>query len=395
MMYSPQHYELVAGQSYLFFAKITDRPGVFRQIRDSHTMKGDEGVTRTLDARPLAGLSIHDAHWFEISLQLTNGTPSNSLYAIQQFNGMSRAGAQDFFSSDDFPRSEVLKSLSPLIEHTNEAVALAALRCFRTEQRATDLLRPHIDTLMKGADNAPTVPRRVAAISALSGAHLSVVSNALVRWSDDVSEEVRSQALELTPDYPGGLTERILSKHASDPSPAARAAVARAIGRGKFYALLPTLEKFLAERGEPVERFSQESINGLRQNGISANTNGLVSSSAAYALLNFDVADVGGILRANLSNEYFKAALCAISPRKTPLACAMNLPTCWNGSSTRRIRAEDSIRIGNAGGVCRNISVRCQTGRSPTGRKTVICARWKMPARLAHPSRQEFTNFTG
>src|SRR2546430_2105484 len=64
--YEPQHYTLEEGQSYLIFGTDTAAPGIFRQIRQSHTAKADEGVTRTLDARRLNGLPIKEAHWLEL-----------------------------------------------------------------------------------------------------------------------------------------------------------------------------------------------------------------------------------------------------------------------------------------------------------------------------------------
>src|SRR5204863_8184401 len=79
--YAPQHYTLETGQTYLILATNTDVPGLFHQIRQSHTTKADEGVTRTLDARRLNGLSIKEAHWLELNLLLTNGPGSNTLYA--------------------------------------------------------------------------------------------------------------------------------------------------------------------------------------------------------------------------------------------------------------------------------------------------------------------------
>lgn len=78
-MYSPQHYDLETGQCYLIFAVKTDHENEFRQIRFSHTGKEDEGVMRTLDARPLDGLSVKEAHWQESALPLHSANPTNQL----------------------------------------------------------------------------------------------------------------------------------------------------------------------------------------------------------------------------------------------------------------------------------------------------------------------------
>src|SRR5208283_1167441 len=107
--------------------------GEFRQLTP-HAFRHDEGVIRTLDARPLGSLSIKEAHWFELNLLLTNDTPSNSLYAIQQLDSLSKRcqRVDDWWHSDDFKRETVLKALFPLVSNANDEVAVAALNCFQT-----------------------------------------------------------------------------------------------------------------------------------------------------------------------------------------------------------------------------------------------------------------------
>jgi len=53
----------------------------FRQI---------DGVIQTLDDRPVNGLSVKEAHWFELNLLLTHGTAGNSLYGIQKLDSTSK-----------------------------------------------------------------------------------------------------------------------------------------------------------------------------------------------------------------------------------------------------------------------------------------------------------------
>jgi hypothetical protein len=303
--YSPQHYELETGRSYLVFASRAERAGEFRQLRKSHTMKADEGVMRTLDARPLTGLSIKDAHWAELNLLLADAAPSNTLYAVQQLNALSRRCGREWGQSDDFARDLVLRTLSPVCTHTNDETAILALKCFQAGPGCEALIAPHAELLVRIADGAPTPARRVAAIAAFSGTKLTLVSNALSRWLGDGAESVRVQSIASLPDFPGAFAHEQLRKLATDDSAKVRAAIADAIGNGQFAELLPTLKVLLTDpvgRPDPVAPLTVEQI----QAGGRSNIEGDVHTSAGYALMKFDVEQVRDILKANLSDVAFR-----------------------------------------------------------------------------------------
>ena len=134
----PAFHQFEPGQSYLVFAANLDRsdkyyalppgtvsqPDAFRQIADI-PRADDDGVIRTLDDRSLDNLSasyawmthsieewrhptllVKEAHWLELNLLLTNSASSNSLYALEKLDQMSRAGRNDdrWRRSDDFKR---------------------------------------------------------------------------------------------------------------------------------------------------------------------------------------------------------------------------------------------------------------------------------------------------
>jgi len=347
-MYMPQHYELEPGECYLLFAMKLDRPGVFRQMRMSHTGKEDEGAMRTLDARwlddlppvveepfvrpPGAGAQtsalVKDAHWSELALLLGDPDPTNRLYAIRQLDELSLVckdhdPMSHFEHTDDFNREAVLKALRPLLTESNDAVALAALNCFRAGSECAGQMEPYADALVQLAGQWPVPARRVAAITALAGTKFPVVSNALPQWLADGSEDVRSRAVLLLPDFPGAFSEAALRARAADPSPKVRTAVADAIGNGRLVSLLPTLTNLLADpvgRPNPLPPLTLGALqDGERASGLNGygtvglmdasgwgENNGDVHTAAGYALLKFDLGQVKDILTANLNDEGFR-----------------------------------------------------------------------------------------
>jgi hypothetical protein len=309
--YSPQHYELAAGQCYLIFAVKADH-GEFQQIRMAHTGKEDEGVMRTLDDRPLEKRAhfvrtVKEAHWFEFNLLLNDTAPTNQIYAVQQLDAMSRKGGQDWGHTDDFQRADVLKALLPIVSNANDEVAIAALKCFPTGPENSGLTAPFTNTLVEIASQGSTIPRRVAAIAAFSGASFPSVRNALPQWLGDASEDVRLQAVLLLPNFPGEFSEHTLRERASDPSPKVRAGVADAIGNGKIEALLPTLQKLLSDPvglTNPVPPLTTAELQGGGR--VWGSNNSDVHTAVGYALLKFDVRQVSDILKANLNDEGFR-----------------------------------------------------------------------------------------
>jgi hypothetical protein len=126
----PPHYNFETGQSYLVFAEKTGNPDEFRQL--SPMLKSEtDGVTRTLDSRPLPRLTVKEAHWLELSRLLTNQVPTNALYAIQRLNVMSDSCLDPWGNTGDFKREAVLEALLPLVAHSIDRVAIAAIGCFQ------------------------------------------------------------------------------------------------------------------------------------------------------------------------------------------------------------------------------------------------------------------------
>jgi hypothetical protein len=336
----PSWYQFETAQNYLVFAAKLDRPEKLYTPPPDATNRPSEyrqlyrdGVTRTLDARPLAGVSIKEAHWLELNRLLTNASPTNSLYAIRRLNDMSQ-GCVDFWRhTDDFKRPAVLKAVLPLITNANHQVSVSAIGCFDVGGSHIDLfgelgvwpggwmpmvrecsdatpecvatVAPYADELIAVANSASSSLRRAAAITALSCTRFPAVSNSLARWLVDSAVDVRAQAVLLLPDFPGELCERGLRETSSDASPIVRAAVADAIGNGKFEALLPTLESLFA--ASPVRTNSGPwPHKGIQGGGYFAEVSSDdVHTSAGYALLKFDVNQVASILKTNLSDEAF------------------------------------------------------------------------------------------
>jgi HEAT repeat protein len=317
----PANYQFEPGKAYLVFAASMDKPdnyytgipggtnppGVFRQLAGI-PLRDDQGILRTLDARPLAGLSVKEAHWFELNLLLTNRVSSNALAAIRLLNLMSTNGARAWGHSDDFPRAAVLKALSPLFTAADDAVAVAAIQCFQAGTPGAAEIAPYLNELSRMASESPSVGRRVAALAAFSGTKFAAAGNSLPQWLRDPAAEVRVQAVLLLPDFPA-LAEPALRERAADDSPAVRAAVASAIGNGKIASLLPTLAQLLADGGGQGR---PGTVGHPGQNELHA--------SAARALLQFDVEQAGALLKANLGDAEFRAEyLCKLAERDAGL----------------------------------------------------------------------------
>lgn len=147
---------------------------------------------------------------------------------------------------------------------------------------------------------------RAAAIAALSGTGFSIVSNSLPQWLGDSSELVRAQSVLLLPDFPGEFSDQLLRKLATNSSPKVRSMVANAIGNGKVQQLLPTLMQLFSEPPD-----STNSEPSLTTQELQAGTDlwsqdaGDVHACAGYALLKFDVDQVGEILKTNISDKGF------------------------------------------------------------------------------------------
>jgi hypothetical protein len=351
----PAFHRFDAGQSYLVFAANLDRadkyyspptgtasqPNRFRQVAD-FPRADDDGVIRTLDARPLPSVSFKQAHWLELNLLLTNSASSN-LYALEKLDQMSLAGRSDdrWRRSDDFKRPDVLAALLPLVTNADEQLANRALACFGTEPNHLAQLEPFLQALIEVADNAPTPSRRPAAIGALSGTHFAAVSNSLAQLLADKADTVRATAVGLLTAYPGPFAEAALRHAAEDRSPRVRAEAANAIGNGKIESLLPVLKTLFSHPiglTNPVPRLTTEQLQAGGR--VSGGNNNDVHTAAGYALLKFDVGQVGDILKANLNDEGFRPQfLCKLAEKDT---CPW-LTNLVEMLQLRRIRVEQEV----------------------------------------------------
>ncbi len=262
----PSHFLFEVGNSYVIFAAKADKPDYLyspssNNIANSHEfrqpMQG-EYAFRTLDSRALGSLSIKEAIWNELNRLLNSGIATNSLYAVQHLNMMSKSCLDSLGHDDDFKREEVLKAVLPFVASDDDQVAIYTIGCFQlggntgtfvtdqggwmpvlhsgfeSQPECVALVSPYAATLVDVVNKSSSVQRRVAAIAAFSCTQFSIVSNSLPQWLEDADEQVRAQAVLLLPDFPGEFSEQLLRERAADPSPKVRSMVANAIGDGKL-----------------------------------------------------------------------------------------------------------------------------------------------------------------
>jgi hypothetical protein len=321
----PATHKFEVGQSYLIFAARMDKPdnyyspeagatnlpGVFRQIADVPN-GGSDGVMRTLDARPVAGYSVKEAHWFELNRLLNDTNPTNVLYAIDKLDGMSLKGEpyEEWRRSDDFKRGRVLDALLPLMQNKNEQVAIRAINCFEETSNASVVLKPYAIALIKVANKGQSPARRLTATSALSGTDDKAVSNSLAQLLKDSDENVRLGAIRLLPRFPSEFAEQALRDAADDKSANVRSVVADVIGGEKYERCLPVLVKLFQDpvgRDKLIPPTTMEYLQaGQRWSNI-----GDVHTAAGYALVKFTPAQVSDILKTNLNDPGFHISFVA------------------------------------------------------------------------------------
>jgi hypothetical protein len=310
----PSWHQFELGQCFLVFGVNLDKPAYLYAPPPNTTNRTGEyrqtfrdGVIRTLDDQPIAKLPVKEAHWLELNRLLADANPSNSLYAIKHLDGMSKACGphDDWPRTGDFKRSDILRVIRPLLAHTNEAVSIAAIGCYRVGFPCATQLVTHADALIAIASQGPTIARRVAAIAAFMDSRLNVVRDSLPLWLDDASEEVRAQAIALVPDFPGEFAEAALRKSATDVSARVRAVTADAIGKGQLTNLLGTLAELFQDpigREQPLPPLTLENLEGGGRAGVCCD----VHTSAGYALLKFEVTQIADILKTNLNDAGFR-----------------------------------------------------------------------------------------
>jgi alpha-tubulin suppressor-like RCC1 family protein len=336
----PPHYAFEAGQSYLIFAEKTGNLNVFRQLSPMLRSETD-GVTRTLDSRPLPGFTVKEAHWLELSRLLTSEALINVLYAIQHLNVLSKSCLDPWGHTGDFKREAVLHAMLPLVTNANDKVAVAAIGCFQlggntgtsvpdqggwapilrgcSEVRPENVAQvaPYAATLAAVAGTSSSISRRAAAIAAFSCTGFPVVRNSLPQWLRDPADVVRAQAVLLLPDFPGDFSESALRACAADPSPRVREAVADAIGNGKIKALLPTLEGLFSAPLGPTNPIPPLTLEELQAGGrLFDESVGDVHTSAGHALLEFETDQVSTFLKAHLTDAGFRVSfLCKLAEK--------------------------------------------------------------------------------
>jgi len=310
----PSAHSFAAGQTYIIYADTLDKAEYLYEPPADAASRSNEfrqfyggGVTRTLDARPIPGMGVKEAHWFELNLLLQDSIPTNVLYAIDQLDSLSLTGrgGQDWGHYDDFKRNSVLSALLPLVTSTNETIANRAIGCFASDSKPDAMTEALDKALIQVANEGPTSSRRLNAIGGLSGRRFPDISNSLTQLLQAPDEQARAGAVDLLAHYPGRFSDQALLQAAGDDSPWVRSCVANVIGNGKYESLLPTLVKLFADPvglTNPLPPLTMDSL----QAGARADSRGDVHTCAGYALLNFDLAQVGGILKANRSDKAFQ-----------------------------------------------------------------------------------------
>ena len=335
----PSHFSFEVGKLYIIFAVKAAKPDYLyspssNNIANSYEfrqpMQG-EYAFRALDGRALSSLSVKEAIWNELNRLLNSGIATNSLYAIQHLNRMSKSCLAAWGHDDDFKREAVLKAILPFVTNDDDGVAVSAMGCFQlggntgtfvidqggwmpilrgcseVQPECVAQVSPYAAALVDVANKSSSVSRRVAAIAAFSCTRFPIVSNSLPRWLGDANEQVRAQTVLLLPDFPGEFSEQLMRERATDPSPKVRSVVADAIGSGKLEHLLPTLVVLLAEPVGPTNPIPPLTLEELQSGAQLLDENvGDVHASAGYALLKFDVDQVGEILKTNLHDVGFR-----------------------------------------------------------------------------------------
>lgn len=387
---TPKHADLHPGQSYLLFARTNKAGGGYRQILEFHTFKDDNGAMRTLDDRPCRNVSFKEAHWLEVSLLLTNSTPADALYAIGQLNSMiwgcehthtnrlpypgARRGPKS-----DFDWCRVAPTLVPQVRHTNDEIAMAAMKLFWRGACAA-ATNDYASDLAEQARTSRTIARRTTAMKVLVSKPPTAFANDLPGWLAEPAEEVRTAATFLLPSIPVGDATPLLRQQtqdpaanvreaaaqvvariklpelipvlAKDPSPNVRAMAAGTIATGKFKELIPVLATLMNDPTGVTNKLGSHPNDA----GSLINQSGPVRTAAAYALLGFPVDQVEAELKANLNDDYFKVAFLARLSATNPVAWMTELldvverklqPCNW-GQGGR----SDPVFYSNPHGVC-------------------------------------------
>ncbi len=304
--YSPQHYEFVAGRTYLIFASKTDHENVFRQITKNHTSQEDQGVLLAVDDSPHPDKAMKQIFWLELTGLLKNAKPGDVEYGIDHLNRMSDGR---WGEPVEFPREDVLKAVLPLVSHADAEIGRTAIAALGTNNplMSQSAAPGWLATIGKGhipgygtwetklnlggqrswkelaavADSNSDSQTRSLAIRALGRTKLPEIRPLALRWIQDKDPFVVQAALVLLSDDLEAGDHDLLKTLAADPRAAVRIGVATAIGFAQSQPLIPVLGKLLDDTDEHV------------------------SSAAALSLLSFSLDATEDILKASRKHANF------------------------------------------------------------------------------------------
>jgi HEAT repeat protein len=317
-MYTPQHYELVQGRTYLFFA-LKEQDGIYQQIWPRHTGKEDQGLFLTADDKPIEGKTITEVVWNELVKLAKSTSVSDVTYAIQQLDEMS---GKISIGLHDFDRATALKVVAERIGAKEPELASTAISAIGRDSPYLDdeqavfwlagmgkgYLAGFSELKPTGQSNAAD-ENRAALIAVANGSGPAKVRALAIRalghgvpwklppdserWLRDPEPLVREAAVVLLADSPSNASTHSISAATHDDSAEVRRGAARAIGFGQLKLLIPLLGPMLKDTSAPVRK------------------------AAAMSLLSFDAQDGGEVLKANLDTDFRSIFVNALA-RKDP-----------------------------------------------------------------------------
>jgi len=283
--YSPQHYRLEAGRTYIILAAATDREGTYRQLWKQHKLQEDQGVLLAADNQPHEGQSIKELYWSELAGHLKSERAVDVTYALRQMDALS-GGSENL---RDFDREEVLDAIKRLIGHRDAEIARQAIAIMGSHNpyMSADYAPGWLATIGAGhipgygewdrgkeylggklywkqlaavADSEAPAATRALAIRALGRAGEPAILPLAIGWTKGREPQVRQAAVVLLADFASEVDPAVIEKLAADKEPAVRIGVAQAIGFGQFKTNLPTLGKLLADADAGVNQAAAMSL---------------------------------------------------------------------------------------------------------------------------------------
>ena len=361
-MYFPQSYRFEKGRTYIIFAKKHTPNGPLRQVWTHHTTKGDEGSLLCGDDKPVAGATVKDIYWAELTALLASTRAGDATYALGQLDQMSGAPSEFGFGYSaraDFDRKEVLALEQKMMTHPDPKIAQAAIRLLGSGnpylsdvyalywlnavggavERNSLGMDPAMQNeggaiywkdLIAVAEGNAAGETRAAAIRALGLVREPAILHPLGRWLADPSPAVRSSSALLLADFPGPETQKRLAALAGDAVPEVRVCAARAAGFMQQAAMADVMASLLKDVDQKVRQ------------------------AAAMSLLSYSPKDetIAAVFKANVDNEEFKPLFLNALAREnaTPYLEALSqvvkedtMPANWWGGSSPRWVARDIL----------------------------------------------------